>query len=1173
MSYGQQLKYALGVSFYISFYTIASLLVLYVGPQLGLGLNYQIVLIALILLTWPFAAWINHRRKRKAEGRKESSGQPREAPAPAARAYGELTRGAEEVAEWLRSTKLATSKKGDAVYSLPWFMVAGPLQSGKTALLLSAGLDFQALPSQRHGDQNLIRPTRDCQWRVTDSMVLLDTAGRYLTEGPDQDEWLALIDTVKKHRQVRPLDGLLIVADAMQLLASGEAQIEQQAKLLRARLDQVIERARSRFPVYLVFTHLDRVEGFDQFFDALDRRERAEVWGATIPLEQSQNAHALFDVEFDYLYDTLVRHRLLRLAATSGSENQLSIFDFPIYFGQVRSKLGLFTSTLFRANPFSETPLLRGFYFTGSPTAGARQAKPSNYTARAGEERETDEARVAGDGYFTEHFFYDVLLRDKDLAASFQAGQKHPHRQRNALLAAAAALLLFFTIGMAASFVGNRALMAEALERGRRNNELARAGAGKDRAKLDAAAWRVELEAVDDLRRLVSDLDDFDRSRPPLFLTFGFYSGNQLNPYLRPIYFDAINASFCKSASAALERDLRAFAKGSARDVVTSQLSAETVPAKETDPHETLGHAYDLLKAYLMLSNPDKVEPTFLANQLMAYWRKSPPPDLQMLADEQVKFYASQASRTDAPGYKADDQLVVEARRKLVAYPAVNRFFKQMTGEIDLKVASVSLDAIAQGRGRGVVASSYAVPGSFTITGLRDHWDSAMESAAEQMGKDDWVMGPQAPASNDPSADVGKLQSIYFREYTAQWQKFINGISIRAFNGRDDAVEAFKALSSADSPMELLLIEIERHTNLSAKEPSRGFWAWLKGRFSSRKQAAAGNTDVENEFRPLFAFVQSEGKKDAAPISQYRAALRRVLDALESKSDDQLAQTAKALLTGKDEIGLQKAEQEVSRLLDSFKTAATSDVAKLLKQPLNNLRAMFYGGGYEQIEKAWRDQLYPKAHALEAGLPFTDSTSQTPVTDLARYLNPANGQFTQFFNDRLATSFEDVQGEWKLKESGAVKLADGFVRYLNAARRLREALFAGGGQQPEVSYEIILQPIAGTDVVIEIDGNRVETRGATAQSAKFIWPARSGASGARILVMQAGTPAEKSFPGEWGLFKMFAAGNPTKTAENQFQVAWTVGAATVRAVLRPSSATNPFERKLFAELRAPQGLN
>jgi type VI secretion system protein ImpL len=308
-------------------------------------------------------------------------------------------------------------------------------------------------------------------------------------------------------------------------------------------------------------------------------------------------------------------------------------------------------------------------------------------------------------------------------------------------------------------------------------------------------------------------------------------------------------------------------------------------------------------------------------------------------------------------------------------------------------------------------------------------------------------------------------------------------------------------------------------------------------------------------------------------MSQYRAELRRVLDPLEAASADQLAQTSKAVLTGKDDIGLQKADQTISNLLEGFKTAAATDTAALLKQPLNNLRAMFYGGGYEQIEKGWREQVYPRARAIEAGFPFTE-TGEASVSDLARFLNPVNGQFSSFFNERLATSFEDAQGQWRLKETGAFKFSNDFISYLNNARRLREALFPNGGQQPEVTYDITLQPSAGVDIRIEIDGTPVETRGTSPASAKFTWPARAGSSGAKITVIGSGgePPAERTFPGAWGLFKMFAAGGGSRTGDNQFALTWNVGGVPVRATLRPSSTNNPFQRTLFTSLHAPQNI-
>ena len=1171
-AHGDQIKSVLGISALVSFYGIASLAVVFLGPSIGLTYIWEIVIIALLLLTWPLAILINHWRKRRAAKREAAQAVAQETggaqPAPVKgggapkRIHEELARGAEEAVQWLRSTRLAGAKSSDALYALPWYIVAGPQSSGKTSLVLSSGLDFHTLPSQRRAEMKIVRPTHHCDWRVTDSAVLLDTAGRYQGDGPARDEWVALTETVKKHRNQRALDGFLVAVNAARILQASETEIEQQAKTLRARLDETMQLARVRFPVYLVFTNMDALSGFEEFFK--DRKDAAEVWGATIPLNKSANAHALFDLEFDQLYESLVRRRLLRLGISVTAASQLKIFDFPVRFSEMRAKLGLFTSALFRPNPFSESPLLRGFYFTANITAGAQAGAPSG----DGGERAP---QAVGTGFFTDRFFKEVVLRDQNLAASFQASQKKPPRTGAILLTLGVVLLCLLLFGAAVSFLANRKLVAEATERGARMDEITRADFGKDVLKKDPTAARVEIETLDSLREELATLD----AGPPLYMRFGLYSGNDVAPYLRNIFFEAVEERFKKPTVEALQTDLRSFAEGRPSATITNTSTVGGEQASAPSEEDILGRHYDLLKAYLMLSDATRVEPTFLANTLRDYWKRTAPADAETLSLQDLDFYARQLVREDAPHIRVDDRLVADARRKLTAYPPVNRFYKRLVTEINAKTTPISLDTVLEGRGRGVLVGTYTVPGSYTIDGYRNYMKSSIENAGEEISKDDWVMGAAAVASNQAqAADISKLQTMYLNEYTDHWRKFLRGISVQPFKRKDDAVEALKALSATDSPMERVMSAVALNTHISKKPESTGIWGWIKSWFvSNTDDESGGNTEVEREFKPLFQFVSSgQAKKESSPMSQYRAELRRVLDPLEGASENQLQQTSQALLTGEDKMGLQKAEQTISGLLEAFKTAAATDTANLLKQPLQNLRGFLYGGGAEQIVKGWNEQVYPKAHTIESGYPFTDS-GEASLTDLGGFLNPSNGQLWAFFNKNLATSVDDVQGQWKLKETGAVRLSDDFVKYLNSARKLREAMFANNGAQPEVAYDLALQVTPNADVVIEIDGNKVESRGNSIGSAKFIWPAKSGSSGAKITVVPSGGESvTQTFPGTWGLFKMIEAGSKGLAVSDKVDLSWNVGNAQVRATLTPASANNPFQRALFKNLHAPQNL-
>jgi type VI protein secretion system component VasK len=325
--------------------------------------------------------------------------------------------------------------------------------------------------------------------------------------------------------------------------------------------------------------------------------------------------------------------------------------------------------------------------------------------------------------------------------------------------------------------------------------------------------------------------------------------------------------------------------------------------------------------------------------------------------------------------------------RRLTVYPAVSRVYKRLITEMGSDVVPVTIDTVLQGRGDGWVAGSHTVPGVFTIEGYNSYMREAIETAAADVGREDWVMGPMATAVRGQGVDSDRLRAMYFGEYTAQWQKFVKGMSIRPYTTKEDAVEALETFSANDSPIAKVMAEVERNTNFSSASRG-GIIAWLKGLVGKGGgEGPTGNTEVEREFRPLSPFVSpGDGEKTSA-MSEYRRSLGSVAEALEG---------------------------------------------------------------------------------------------------------------------------------------------------------------------------------------------RIETRGTAPAAVTLVWPARPGAqSGARITVIaEGGQDKVLSFPGGWGVFRMFEAGGgrSQKTTDNQFALVWNVGGVPVRATLRPSSATNPFDRGLFTPLRAPQSM-
>ena len=1188
----------------MSFYGVVGLIVWLSGDYLGWQVSSRVVVILLILLTLPFALVANYfmTRKKKDEVEGEAAGEPaakadggdgaKEKAAKPVASSEEITKGATEVVQFLKTSDLAAS--GNALYSLPWYIVAGDRGSGKTALVLGSGLNFQALPTQRQSELKYITPTRNVDWRVTSDAVFIDTPGRYQAEGPDFDEWSSLLETVKKNRPNRPLDGLILTVNTEKILHADERDIEELAKLLRTRLDDATKRLKIRFPVYLVFTHADAIEGFRDSFSTSKKEGENLVWGTTIPLEKSDNAQALFDPEFEILQDSLMKRRLIRLSAPFSAVRQLRIFNFPLHFASARRKLGTFVTTLFRPNPFSESPFLRGFYFTAVPVnrskSGGAKGTPSS----------------VGATYFSKKLFSDVILRDRDLVKTFQAQRRKPPVLGWLLTLTGTFLVLLF-LGMSGySLYRNNQFLDDAVAKGSVVVITTKTEQNIDPLKKDPDATQKELNEINDLRAILARMDDYERNGPPIYMRFGLYSGNRLlRERLMNIYYVAIDRRFFEPARKRLEQDLAAFAAG----------KASAPPSKEGEPktpQETeeaiLEKNYDLLEAYLLLTKEhkdrakDKTAPSKLIRAFEPYWLEASnlPPGNEVLAKQQLEFYFSQVDREsnypdDSSGFPpitSNAGLVKSVRARLVKYPAYKRYLNRQITEVSNEVGEVSVESLLGGNSRGLIEGTVKIPGAYSIVGYRGYMKKRLDSATSVLSQDDWVMGEEGKAEAIKTDELAKLKSEYFTKYAANWQRLIAGTRVPAYKTDDDMKEALDAFSGPESPIKLFLREVAKNTDLTAKPVDKGWFdlSWISDWWnkSGGSQEVENNTELDKQYNQLFIFMGDPESKDPQPIDLYGNDLANIAKRIDGASESEMRQMKQQLANEDDSPrsfhkALTSVETKIDGRIKGFETSAMQEVARLLRMPLQNVRIKFGADSTTQIEKTWSDSVIKEAKSIETGYPFIDAS--TPVTDLkavAKYLNPQDGTLTTFYNNRLKNFFDgDPDTGVTVKQDSPVKFNPAFVEYLNNAFKLRKALF-GGSQTPGFEYDFIIEKQGDTIIEGTIDGTRVSSRETGSFKLKF--PAQSGINGVSLNIISQNdtvstTPAASpdggsgsanlNFPGEWGLFNFFdAASSKTKT-EGGYDLTYTRNGKSVNIQIRPTGG-DPFDRALFKSVRAPE---
>jgi len=278
------------------------------------------------------------------------------------------------------------------LYELPWYMVIGKPGTGKTSAVVNSGSKFP-LAAQKEAAANSLAlagqgGTAHCDWWLTKEAVLIDTAGRYAMHEEavkDQAEWISFLGLLRKHRPRAPINGAIVTVNMVDVIGQNDAQRLAYAAQLRERLVELRAELGIRFPVYVMVTKMDLLEGFNEYFQSLTSGERTQVWGFTLPYtnENAQrNRHKKsistadqlsvekqLNTELKKLTIRLEEGVAGRLLEVVDVDRRRSLFALPQQFAGLMAPLIKLIDELFDDAQFDNTEAqssLRGVYFTSA---------------------------------------------------------------------------------------------------------------------------------------------------------------------------------------------------------------------------------------------------------------------------------------------------------------------------------------------------------------------------------------------------------------------------------------------------------------------------------------------------------------------------------------------------------------------------------------------------------------------------------------------------------------------------------------------------------------------------------------------------------------------------------------------------------------------------------------
>jgi type VI secretion system protein ImpL len=1067
---------------------------------------------------------------------------------------------------WLQS--LAPSAH---LYELPWYAFIGAPGSGKTTALLNSGLRFPLADKLGQAKIQGVGGTRNCDWWFTDESVLIDTAGRYTTQDSNRETdaaaWKGFLSLLKKHRPRCPLNGLIVTVSTADLLAHSAAAREAEADAIRSRVQELQSSFGITLPIYVLVTKADLMAGFAEFFADLGKEERAQVWGFTAPAqsgEQTPPALVQFGAEFEALEKRLHERLVDRLQNERDPQRRALIYAFPQQFAALREPLHSLLQAAFAPSRFAGSVQLRGVYLTSGTQEGSPLDRALGNLARALglEQRLLPPQRSSGRSYFLQRLLHDVVFAEAALTGSDPRWEKRRLMIRYGAAAAAAVVAVGLTAAWAISYARNRAYVADVAQRIAPVTKLV------ETVGVEADSGIVPVLPVLDAVRELARTSALEAGSVPWSMGFGLFQGDKLDAAVDNTYRNLLRDAFLPRLSRRIEDLLRAGAQ---------------------NPEQL----YEALKAYLMLYDPERMEPEAFKRFVMDDWEanlaQSVPASQRPAAEAHLDAMLSR--HRELPSLRVDAELVAAARNRLAGRTITERIYQRLRRDgigsgapeftIAAKVGAAAPLVFARDSGKPLSAG---VPGLFTLAGY-EAFEAAVERVSRQFGDEEpWVMGGKSAAF-----DVGRrrqivddVRRVYLEDYARTWEAFVRDIRLLRARDLQQSVNLARLLSAPDSPLPVLLRAIVREVTLVRRDEAdkslveRGLDLGAKQveKFARKlpakpapgtaRELLTAEQIVDARFQELRDFVRGpEGKAQVdmiAPLMQEIYGHLLAVDAAQKKK-------------------LNPPESGAPLKLK----ADAAGMPEPVRSALNELSEVALRGVQAQTRANLTEKLSQIAdfctRAINGRYPFVKSSDRDVTQeDFGRLFAPG-GLFDEFIQRELTQHVDIGTRPWTFRRVADQVGGDSSAALvqLQRAQLIRDVFFRSGARTMSLRFDFkpIEMDASITQFLLDVDGQIVRYAHGPQQPMPVQWPGPRGTSQVRLQIepKRVGAEAGMVFEGPWALFRLLDRAQVDAGSQpERFNVTFRVdGRRTVFEVIA-SSVQNPFRMRELELFQCPTRL-
>ena len=1128
---------------------LLSLIIWFAGPYLAFadhkpldGVVGRLVAILVLVILW--AVWLQIRQLRAQKASSELGAaiaqQPDGGGGKKDSAEAEQLRARfDEAIKSLRSSK----KGGRDLYSLPWYVIIGPPGSGKTTALIHSGLRFPLEQKFGPGALRGVGGTRNCDWWFTDEAVLLDTAGRYVTQDSDASAdargWGDFLGLLRRYRGRRPINGVLVAISASDLLSGDGRLMAGHVAAVRHRLAELAKHLGVRVPVYLMITKIDLLAGFVEYFDDFGQDDRKQVWGVTFPLDTSERGEgpARLAKDFEPLLLRIQQRRLERLASENDPRRRAAILAFPAQMAALNEALVPFVNEAFAASSFDAPILLRGVYLT----SGTQESTPIDRAIGAVARTFGVDAQIAprpagtagGRAYFIERLLREVVFQEAGLAGINRKVEMRKMAVQIAAYIGCAVLAIGGVVAFWVSYERNVSYLGEVAAAVQKYKDSPAPPSGISGRRLTDALPR--LGAARDVATVANAHHD----NVPWSMRFWLYRGGVVGAAADDAYLRELGGSLLPVLGEGFQAGL---------------VSMVAEPDK----------LYEYLKAYMMLGEPKKLDRDQLGALAALEWRRVLPNQPSARADLQEHTTAMFSDPTRLRALVLDRPLVERTQAALAnaSLPVL------MYGRLKLAYAgdhehAVRFDRVAGSSQvftrRSGAPLSEQLSAVYTRGAFDDFQNVGRLKLVKQFQEDGWILGASAPplaAMRDVSDAVMRL---YEDDYIHAWDEVIKDVNVRKPKDPRDLEQLLRILGSPASPLKEFMGIVAKNTNFALPVPGaaaklkQGAMAALDSKAAQLEQMMGGTaapvvapgTRITQHFETYNALVA--GAPGPAPID-------RILQAFGKAANDLAAGASGAT------PGAKAGQADVLRQLQGEVSLLPPAMGQLVSDVGTGSQEVVSGEVRTELGQMYQQQVVRACREAIAGrYPFEPgAANEVPIDDFARVFGPG-GTYDAFFKENLQALVDTSRNPWQWREgAGTAAAVPGLLEKFQAAERIRELFFRPGSATPDVRFT--LTPVSmdadATRFVLDLDGHPLEYRHGPIKSVAMQWP--SGPTGQASVQFEPMSGGGASFNGAWSLFRLLARAQMQPQSDVRFLLTFSAGSVNAKVQLEAASVRNPF---------------